>query len=269
MSTWTENLDDEYGDDRSLTSRQSIYSYATESPDLIGVFGRLDLEADMAVADVGCGNGLWLNLLADGNPECSFVGLDLFPGMVASIDPRPRRGGLTVGDAMTLPMPSERLDRVLALWMLYHVPDAAGAVAELARVLRPDGLCLTITNRRAHLSELHAFVDRAVTSLDPSAHIEWSALIAGFDGDNGAEVLGTAFDEVESVELDGRLKVPDVDAAVNYLDSLEHGLVPAHRLPPWADVIDLTRELIGEAIAANGPIGVTTASIAYLSRRKV
>ena len=39
--------------------------------------------------------------------------------------------------------------------MLYHVPDPATAIAEAARVLRPDGKLLVATNGRRHLAEMN------------------------------------------------------------------------------------------------------------------
>jgi SAM-dependent methyltransferase len=39
--------------------------------------------------------------------------------------------------------------------MLYHVPDPALAVAELARVLRPDGVLVAAARGPGHLIELH------------------------------------------------------------------------------------------------------------------
>ena len=43
------------------------------------------------------------------------------------------------GDALGLPFPDATFDRVIASEVLEHIPDDRGAVAELARVLRPGG----------------------------------------------------------------------------------------------------------------------------------
>ena len=44
-----------------------------------------------------------------------------------------------VGDALRLPFPADAFDRVIAAEVLEHIPDDRGAMAELARVLRPGG----------------------------------------------------------------------------------------------------------------------------------
>lgn len=51
-------------------------------------------------------------------------------------------GGLgvaVVGDALRLPFSDGSFDRVIAAEVLEHIPDDRGAMAELARVLRPGG----------------------------------------------------------------------------------------------------------------------------------
>jgi SAM-dependent methyltransferase len=47
--------------------------------------------------------------------------------------------GAVNGDALDLPFPDATFDRVIVSEVLEHIPDDAGAVAELTRVLRPGG----------------------------------------------------------------------------------------------------------------------------------
>jgi SAM-dependent methyltransferase len=48
-------------------------------------------------------------------------------------------GTAVVGDALELPFSSAAFDRVIAAEVLEHIPNDRGAIAELARVLRPGG----------------------------------------------------------------------------------------------------------------------------------
>ena len=52
---------------------------------------------------------------------------------------RRRCTGAVNGDALRLPFTDGAFDRVIAAEVLEHIPDDAGAMAELARVLRPGG----------------------------------------------------------------------------------------------------------------------------------
>lgn len=49
------------------------------------------------------------------------------------------RGAALVGNALRLPFPDGSFDRVIAAEVLEHIPEDRGAIAELARVLRPGG----------------------------------------------------------------------------------------------------------------------------------
>jgi SAM-dependent methyltransferase len=54
--------------------------------------------------------------------------------------PRSQGGGVAVnGNALSLPFPDASFDRIIASEVMEHIPDDAGAAAELSRVLRPGG----------------------------------------------------------------------------------------------------------------------------------
>jgi ubiquinone/menaquinone biosynthesis C-methylase UbiE len=91
--------------------------------------------AGREVLEVGCGTGLLLRALA---PLASrAVGVDLSPGMLA----RARQRGLEVveGSATALPFADATFDVAVSFKTLPHVPDLAGALSEMARVVRPGG----------------------------------------------------------------------------------------------------------------------------------
>lgn len=105
-----------------------------------------DLEVELAipyarradVLEVGCGTGLISRRLAA--HARSIVGVDLSPAMLAVA----RSRGLDVveGSALALPFDDARFDLAVAFKTLPHVPDLAGALSELARVVRPGGVAI-------------------------------------------------------------------------------------------------------------------------------
>ncbi|MDQ5814950.1 MAG: methyltransferase domain-containing protein [Actinomycetota bacterium] len=90
--------------------------------------------------EVAVGTGL---NLASYPPEIELVGLDLSPEMIDIARRRATELGrevdLRVGDAHALPFDAGSFDAVLCTFSLCNIPEPRLAVAEMKRVLRPDG----------------------------------------------------------------------------------------------------------------------------------
>ncbi len=115
------------------------------------------LGTGLRILDAGCGpggNGAWLS--AHG----TVIGVDIEAEALRFVKER-ERGHLPVRASLgALPVADASVDVVLALTVLYSVPDDALALHELARVLRPGGALLTVepafpSLRRAHDATVH------------------------------------------------------------------------------------------------------------------
>ena len=104
----------------------------------------LDLMGDLAgrrVLDAGCGDGALI--CAAASRGAAATGIDPDPAMLAAA--RSRVGGAACGAKFVqgrleqLPFREASFDLVAAITVLCFVPDAGGAVREMARVLRPGG----------------------------------------------------------------------------------------------------------------------------------
>jgi 2-polyprenyl-6-hydroxyphenyl methylase / 3-demethylubiquinone-9 3-methyltransferase len=96
---------------------------------------------EAVLLDAGCGGGL----LAPHVRRLGYrhVGVDL---RRAGLEQSAGRGVTPLlGDVTALPLADGRFDVVVAGELMEHVTDRAGAVAELARVLRPGGLVVLDT----------------------------------------------------------------------------------------------------------------------------
>jgi len=93
---------------------------------------------DKEVLEIGCGTGLILDRVAE------FVrgarGIDLSGGMLAKAATR----GLSVAQASAtdLPIATASVDVAYSFKVLAHIPDIAGAMREMARVVRPGGYAI-------------------------------------------------------------------------------------------------------------------------------
>jgi ubiquinone/menaquinone biosynthesis C-methylase UbiE len=93
---------------------------------------------DREVLEVGCGTGLILDRVA--RFARAARGIDLSGGMLARAAAR----GLSVAQASAteLPIATASVDVAYSFKVLAHIPDIAGALREMARVVRPGGWVL-------------------------------------------------------------------------------------------------------------------------------
>lgn len=110
----------------------------------------LDERKSERVLDVATGTGdVAFDIRKAGVPEV--VGLDVTPGMIDAAKKKAgkRPDGMTfmVGDGMNLPFDDATFDACTISFGLRNMPDYAGSVAEMARVLKPGGrlVCLEMT----------------------------------------------------------------------------------------------------------------------------
>jgi ubiquinone/menaquinone biosynthesis C-methylase UbiE len=105
---------------------------------LIDMFVRLSgLPAGARVVDLGCGSGIFTNLLQRRGYRCS--GVDLSPKMIALARAKFSDIEFIEGDIERLPLADASFDGVLLSGVLHHFPDRSRCAAEVFRILRPGG----------------------------------------------------------------------------------------------------------------------------------
>ena len=256
----TLNPPDQYGDDRNLRARQRLWQHQVPWFDVAGwVLGLAGLAPGMRVLDAGCGNGEYLRALA-GYPVRA-AGCDLSAGMLRAV-PHP---ALFCADVAALPVRDGSFDVVLAVHMLYHVPDRQAAVRELRRVLAPAGVCIAVTNGGDHLRPLRAMVERAAREGTPG----WSmqAATRAFNADNAAAQLGQAFASVTQVRPARQPPVVIRDASVvaDYVASWD-GFYQDQVARPWADVVADVRRQVQAVIDRDGAFSASGDLAAFMCR---
>jgi SAM-dependent methyltransferase len=216
----------EYRDESRLAVRAAAWANAT-GPDPRQVAFEAVAEVEPSrVLEVGCGRGelaerVALELGAD------VVALDQSERMVEltgarGIDAR-------VGDVQALPFESGSFDCAIAAWMLYHVTDVDAGLAELARVLRPGGRLVAVTNGGKNLPELWGFF----------AGDEWRP--HSFSAENAAVQLERHFAYVDRRDANGTITFPDWTLAHRYVENSVTRRHLAARLPRFEGPLVCTR----------------------------
>ncbi|MET9990644.1 class I SAM-dependent methyltransferase [Streptomyces mutabilis] len=154
--------------------------FPDDGPAYAAAVAELGLHEGARVLDAGCGTGRALPpLRAAVGRSGLVVGADLTPAMLQAAvrAGRDRAGRLLLTDVAALPLRSRSLDAVFAAGLIAHLPDPAGNLTELARVVRPGGvLALFHPIGRAALA---ARQGRRITPDDLRAEPRLRPLLAG------------------------------------------------------------------------------------------
>jgi len=217
--------DVQYKDPVKLTARADLHTkYGTAVTGWVPwVLAQIDWPEAGDVLEVGCGPGWLWEGAADLPAGLRLTLTDLSPGMVEAAGGRARAlshfetVATRVADAQTLPFDDDAFDIVIANHMLYHVPQPDVAVAEMARVLRPDGMAMAATVGPRHLRELWE-VRCEVFGGSPT-----STLADVFGSVTGAAILSRRFTDVEWREYEDPLHCTVPEDVVAFLTSAPPG----------------------------------------------
>jgi SAM-dependent methyltransferase len=205
----------QYATETGLEARRAAYDTAA-GPDARDVaVAAVAAAAPERVLEVGPGPGELSERIAQ-ELGVVVVAVDSSERMVELA--RSRGVDARLGDVQSLQLPSESIDCAVAAWMLYHVPDLDRGLAEIARVLRPGGRLVAVTNAADHLLEVWQLVG-----------VEHAPL--SFGAENGEELLRRHFAAVERHDVVGTTTFPNASAVRAYLGSFEHGAPLARAVP--------------------------------------
>jgi ubiquinone/menaquinone biosynthesis C-methylase UbiE len=104
----------------------------------------LPLSPGCVALEIGCGRGAGAGILLREFQPARIHAMDLDWDMIGKARERlspeeKQKVSLFVGDASSLPVKTGSLDAVFGFGVLHHVPDWRSALAEVARVLKPQG----------------------------------------------------------------------------------------------------------------------------------
>lgn len=184
----------------------------------------IPMEAMERVLEVGCGSGeLWKYFDQEILRKKEIHVTDVSSGMVEDAAQLLKKSGrdtliFETEDCQKLSYPPESFDGVIANHVLFYVKNLPGALREIRRVLKPDGVFYCSTYGKEHMKEITLLV----REFDPRITLSQVALYELFGLENGEAVLKEVFGEVEKVMYDDCLVVDEAEPLLDYILSC-HG----------------------------------------------
>jgi ubiquinone/menaquinone biosynthesis C-methylase UbiE len=99
---------------------------------------RLEPQPGEKILDVGCSRGFYVRALEDHTEDV--IGVDSSEVSVSNAV----SDNVELGDAANLRFEDDTFDKVFSLHTIEHVPDPCALLAEVGRVLKPDGLAVIV-----------------------------------------------------------------------------------------------------------------------------
>ena len=237
--------DDQYRDGSKRSTRASLHDRFSTAAEPLWAFiaSRAPFTPTGRVLDCGAGTGLlWQNHDAPRSIDLTIT--DLSPGMVEAASATATSSGFErvtgrTADIQALPFADASFDLVFANHMLYHVPDPAQAVREVARVLAPGGTFVASTNGVGHMAPLDDI-------LGPVFGETPNQLYEVFGIDTGEALLREVFRGLVWHAYDNELHVTDPAAVVDYLRSFPPGETAT--VTQAAELTRLTSDLMTDGV---------------------
>ena len=179
--------------------------------------------------DVGCGTGIFTELISDTCAPASVIAIDTSKSQIARACLRVTRAKteFRLADAQELPMPDKSFDVVVSALVVNFVPDKARAMSEMRRVARPGGL-------------VAACVWDFAAELSPSGPLRRAMRKFGFHAPPvpGADASGSAVlvDLFERVGLRG-VNTNSIEVAVSFRDFDDFWLSQTSHYAPTTNII--------------------------------
>jgi ubiquinone/menaquinone biosynthesis C-methylase UbiE len=209
-----------------LVTKHIIKTYSTNRRDVRdAALKRLDLRGYENVLDLGCGYGFFIEKL-DGmlGPRAKITGIDLVGGYEGPYLDAVRSihcgGNFIRGSVDEIRnMGDSSFGLIVSSYSLYFFPHI---IAEIARVLKNDGIFISVTHSESSLGEAIEFTRDCMKKmgLDPPEKTALKRLFMAFSLENGSGLLSPHFESVEKIPYRNSMVfgIDHIDDCIYYLE---------------------------------------------------
>ena len=212
------------GNSANVRQRFEVYKHARDGRSINqAVLEELsELSGDETIVDLGCSDAeMLLKIRAELGHRGRLIGVDMDDFSVQIAETTKMAGFEPIEfhfeDATSTSIEPESADRVLALFLLYHIDPEKG-LKEIDRILKPGGKALIATSGEAN-KQRHRTIERYIAQslgiLPPNQFSE------PFDADVAQEMLPQWFSQVRHVPHQSDMVIASDEALLDYMLSLQ------------------------------------------------
>lgn len=221
MSQDNSSIINQYMTSKNLDVRIALHEKYSQNP--MGwfpwLYSQIDFQGVNRLLEIGCGSGeLWKNNTLNLRNREFFLS-DSSEGMVSEV--RKKYGSAfncIVADCEKIPFKDAYFDCIIANHVLFYLQNLDQGIAEICRVLKPDGVLYCSTYGSNHMKEITALVQ----AFDSKITLSQTNLYEVFGLENGKDILNPYFSSVEVSYYPDELIVDEAQPLVDYIMSC-HG----------------------------------------------
>ena len=215
-----QKLKKQYRDASNISARISLHKEYSKNP--VGwfnwLFEKCALECGTNVLEIGCGDAsLWTQNIEKIPENISITLTDISYGMIKdairNIGEDDKRFTYEIMDAHRLYRLDDSFDIVIANHVLFYCDDLDMVCREIKRVLKPGGIFICSTYSSRHMKE----ISELVKEFDDRIELSAGHLYERFGKENGKQILGKYFKNVEWNQYEDELFVPAPEPVVEYV----------------------------------------------------
>ena len=251
---------------RHSTNRKDIRELALEG---------LDLRHCRAILDLGCGFGFFTEALRGRvHPDACVKGVDIIEDYGPLYLGACRRAGLRgaffhpdAGVHIIREYDARSFDLVLCSYALYFFPEI---IPDISRVLRPEGLFISITHSPENMGELIGAARDALRTKQMLSEntLPIERVIRRFSTENGRELLSPWFESIRAVDYPNTLvfSSADLQDLVGYFRFKSPFFLSGTGFPP-AVVSELLRQHLEGLLRPGQPFRISKDDTVFIAAK--
>ena len=211
-------VEKQYATSANLNTRISIHDKYSTNKQGFGnwIYSHYEIEQGARVLELGCGTGSMWKGHDELIKKCSELVLsDFSDAMVETtrqtIGELPNITYCSI-DIQNIPCDADTFDVVIANMMLYHVPDITRGLAEVRRVLKPNGKFYCATYGEHGIIE---YLSKLLSEYGVEDNVN-----KNFTLQNGEAILSSVFENIRKEIYEDSLTVTNIADLVDYIYSL-------------------------------------------------